>query len=576
MKNADKVQSVSFRSKVIFLINLIFLIVLSLVILITIFFGHIWSEQIVTNADNHLRTVTQQVEDRLNRVVSISQAVLQNRPFLDRLEQTSMTGELLERIDLRNDLQQEMDAIRHNNSTIKEIYVLNEHQENQVGFIYDKDDIGNHLSVSEIINHLGDSRKGQWFFDQGLNTGIYAQQLFRTDSSSYQQIGTIILKADLGFIHEALSNFSNNEELNFFGIHYNDALFLSDQKYDVADIIPNRNVTQLQKKRIGNTTFYIARNSIGEVNLLYFITTDQGIKKILFVEGVLLIWCLLVLLMLFIYSYKSVGRLLFPIEKLSSILSSFKEEGDIKRIENELNQFSTTYQDAETETLYKSSTHLLSQLDESVVQNYQLQLMNQQSEFQSLQAQLDPHFLYNTLDSINWLAVKSNEPRIAEMVSSLAYLFRKKLNSEGTFITIREELSTMQSYVNIQKIRFENRLLFKTQIDKSLLDIMIPKMIIQPLVENSMKYALSMMDETCIIELSIKQKSNDVEISVTDNGPGFENTKDIDSSKVGLANIESRIRLLYKNQGSLKIKSEPYDTTTVIVTIPLLMEANKE
>lgn len=207
MKNADKVQSVSFRSKVIFLINLILLIVLSLVILITIFFGHIWSEQIVTNADNHLRTVTQQVEDRLNRVVSISQAVLQNRPFLDRLEQTSVTGELLERIDLRNDLQQEMDAIRHNNSTIKEIYVLNEHQENQVGFIYDKDDIGNHLSVSEIINHLGDSRKGQWFFDQGLNTGIYAQQLFRTDSSSYQQIGTIILKADLGFIHEALSNF---------------------------------------------------------------------------------------------------------------------------------------------------------------------------------------------------------------------------------------------------------------------------------------------------------------------------------------------------------------------------------
>ncbi|MDB5083707.1 MAG: sensor histidine kinase [Bacilli bacterium] len=227
--------------------------------------------------------------------------------------------------------------------------------------------------------------------------------------------------------------------------------------------------------------------------------------------------------------------------------------------------------------LYVNFKLMLKKINELIQENYVKQLVIKETEFQALQAQINPHFLYNTLNSINWMAKINQQQTISEMVEALGNLFRSMMNRRESLITIDEELILTQNYLTIQKIRFGDRLQFYLSIDEKFKKYIIPKLSIQPLVENVIKHGLEQMVNDCYISINCIGNKDSIEISVSDNGPGMDQ-QTIDDiltgkgtqkvSKIGLMSINSRIQMLFGDPFGISIHSDEMKGTKVTLHLP--------
>ena len=199
---------------------------------------------------------------------------------------------------------------------------------------------------------------------------------------------------------------------------------------------------------------------------------------------------------------------------------------------------------------------------------YKSLYQEKESELIALQSQIKPHFLYNALDSIFWMAEEHNAPDISHMTVALSNMFKLSLNNGEKLITIRKELEMVQSYITIQKVRFEDRIRVITSVEEGILDLKIVKFILQPLVENAINHGIAHKDDGGIITIQIRRKENDILITVEDNGIGFE-THDIPIPSHGYAvrNIDDRLKLYYGADYGVQITSVPGQGTTAFVRL---------
>lgn len=199
---------------------------------------------------------------------------------------------------------------------------------------------------------------------------------------------------------------------------------------------------------------------------------------------------------------------------------------------------------------------------------YKSLYQEKESELIALQSQINPHFLYNALDSIFWMAEEHNAPDISHMTVALSNMFKLSLNNGEKLITIRKELEMVQSYITIQKVRFEDRIRVITSVEEGILDLKIVKFILQPLVENAINHGIAHKDDGGIITIQIRRKENDILITVEDNGIGFE-THDIPIPSHGYAvrNIDDRLKLYYGADYGVQITSIPGQGTTAFVRL---------
>lgn len=199
---------------------------------------------------------------------------------------------------------------------------------------------------------------------------------------------------------------------------------------------------------------------------------------------------------------------------------------------------------------------------------YKSLYQEKESELIALQSQINPHFLYNALDSIFWMAEEHNAPDISHMTVALSNMFKLSLNNGEKLITIRKELEMVQSYITIQKVRFEDRIRVITSVEEGILDLKIVKFILQPLVENAINHGIAHKDDGGIITIQIRRKENDILITVEDNGIDFE-THDIPIPSHGYAvrNIDDRLKLYYGADYGVQITSVPGQGTTAFVRL---------
>ncbi len=207
------------------------------------------------------------------------------------------------------------------------------------------------------------------------------------------------------------------------------------------------------------------------------------------------------------------------------------------------------------------------------------QTERRKSELDALQSQINPHFLYNALESITWMVEGERREEAVFMISQLARLFRISLSKGRTVISIRDELQHAESYMNIQKIRYKNKFSVEFAIDAQVYDFCAVKLILQPILENAVHYGVSPMEECGEIRITGKLQDSMIILSVEDNGMGMTEEEAglvlTDSSRVhkhssgvGLANVNSRIQLLFGKEYGLSIKSEPDEGTRVFICIP--------
>lgn len=280
-----------------------------------------------------------------------------------------------------------------------------------------------------------------------------------------------------------------------------------------------------------------------------------------------------------IYSgfYEMLGRIVFVVivSLLSILVISRAMSGLlVKRIENLttcVNQMDTGNMKINVEDrsldevgiLIRSFHKMLNQIQRLISEVYQSKITQQELEMQALQAQINPHFLYNTLSMINWKAISAGEEDISKITLALSDFYRTTLNKGNNFITIAGEVLNIKSYLEIQLMMHDYEFEVEYQIDESVGSYQMPKLILQPLVENALEHGLDMKEDgEKRLVLSCQQNQEDVVWTVQDNGVGMNesmvsNLVKTHATGYGVKNVNDRLALLYGESYVLHIESYP-------------------
>jgi two-component system sensor histidine kinase YesM len=227
-------------------------------------------------------------------------------------------------------------------------------------------------------------------------------------------------------------------------------------------------------------------------------------------------------------------------------------------------RFVETFEEDEVGTIGKTFIRMSSEnkeLNERIINS---ELKEREAELRALQAQIKPHFLYNTLDSIYWMAVIQKNNDIAQMAISLSESFKLSLNKGKELITVYKELKHIEHYMTIQNIRYNNRFQYIVEIDSALMGMEIMKLLLQPLVENAIYHGLEPKIGQGIIRLSGRRDRDHLLFVVEDNGVGIADIG-LTEQGYGLRNVRERLKLYYGADSSLQISSVVNEGTNITI-----------
>ena len=277
-----------------------------------------------------------------------------------------------------------------------------------------------------------------------------------------------------------------------------------------------------------------------------------------------------------------------PIKKVEEALEVVSEADNILNFELAIGKSSDLYE------IVTYINKMIYKMKEFANREYTASLLIKQAELNALQTQINPHFLYNTLDSIRGLALIEGQENIAKMTKALSGLFRYSISKTEDLSTFREELKNVENYMIIQQLRFSNKFVCITDIELSeeteILDCALPKLTIQPIVENAVYHGLETKLGKGTIVISAYTTEKRLVISIEDDGIGMnqENVeainqklmagniiyrdKDEKSTSIALVNVSDRIKLFFGDEYGLKVLSTPNIGTTVEIVLPRVMQ----
>lgn len=233
--------------------------------------------------------------------------------------------------------------------------------------------------------------------------------------------------------------------------------------------------------------------------------------------------------------------------------------------------------------LSESFQHMVVQIQELMTKVRGEEISLRKTELKALQAQINPHFLYNTLDAIGWMCEEGRSQEAVEMVNSLARLFRISISKGHELIPIAKEVEHAKSYLMIQKFRYKNQFVYEFQIDEACLPYLCNKITLQPIIENAIYHGINRMVDQGRIDIRIYEEGEDIVFQVEDNGVGMtqEQCRQILASEasdhngiggIGIKNVNDRIKIYFGEEYGMRITSELDEGTCVTIRMPKVRE----
>ncbi|MBU9724798.1 sensor histidine kinase [Diplocloster modestus] len=297
-------------------------------------------------------------------------------------------------------------------------------------------------------------------------------------------------------------------------------------------------------------------------------------------SGSLFLFMLLALLLLIIFSviFSAIQNhtIIHPIYRLSKELSQVKDGNfDI--------QVNSNCRD-EIGCLTEAFEEMLKRTKELINRVYLSRIQEKESAFKALEAQINPHFLYNVLDSIHWAAIKQKDWEVSDRIEALSELFRHVLNKGDSITTMRAEVNYLQNYLFLQKNKFAGKICVCIDVEEELMECQTLKLILQPLVENAIQHGLAEKDGTGNISVWIERKDGSLFLHVEDDGCGADEdavrsmiyAEQETGGAFALKNIHDRVRMRYGEPYGLTFESLEQVGTVVTVRIPELREGADE
>jgi sensor histidine kinase YesM len=228
----------------------------------------------------------------------------------------------------------------------------------------------------------------------------------------------------------------------------------------------------------------------------------------------------------------------------------------------------------------KEKTDLEIKLNKEILKSVEKDRTLKESQLQALQMQMDPHFLFNTLNIIARMSMFEGANTSEKLIQAMSKILRYNLSNNGDLVNIYDEIESIKNYLTIQEIRFQDQMVFNLEIGKNLNNVYIPPMIIQPIVENAIIHGLKNRVRDGIVDIKVEKRDDYAIIEVSDNGKGIDDEiienilknnlkKDKESTKVGLLNVKKRLELIFGQENLLQLENRLNGGTKVKILVPL-------
>ena len=226
-------------------------------------------------------------------------------------------------------------------------------------------------------------------------------------------------------------------------------------------------------------------------------------------------------------------------------------------------------------TIARSFNDMMRRIADLVAEVKSVTTRQKDSEIKMLEAQINPHFLYNILDSINWMAIDKDQFELSQMITSLAKILRYSINNSNATVPLRDEIDWLHQYIHLQRMRFKNSFDYTIQADENILDYKVHKLMLQPFVENAIVHGFAASERKNLLAVSVQDSPSLIEISIHDNGCGiaFETLNYINKPQkenddhIGMSNAIGRIRMYYGGDADVVVESEHGLGTTVMIRL---------
>jgi two-component system sensor histidine kinase YesM len=432
----------------------------------------------------------------------------------------------------------------------------------------------NHLSFSQP--HIQNLYKGQYKWVVSMSKSItFYQNNQRIDGVllldvNFKTIDNLCQRVSLGkkgyvyIIDESAGNmvYHPQQQLIYIGLKFENVEQALKYPYGSYSDNVNGEKRLITVRTVNNIGWKI----IGVSYMNEIVTTQKEISVFIF-------WFLLVVLVfVLIISAFMASRITRPIHKLKTSME-LVEQGDF-------NIHIHVKGTDEVEQLSKRFNIMVARIRHLMDQIIGEQEAKRKYEFEVLQAQINPHFLYNTLNSVVRMVGIGKNEEVITTITSLSKLFRISLSRGKTIITVEEELEHIRNYLILQKMRYKNKFEYQIEVEEAVLSCMTIKLILQPIVENAIHHGIEFMADEGLIQISVSIVEEKIVFQVRDNGVGIPPqtlkhilTGPMKSEKgtgVGLKNVHERIKLYFGQEYGLDIESELEEGTSVHICIPLM------
>lgn len=424
-----------------------------------------------------------------------------------------------------------------------------------------------------------------WVTDYCQEYGLFlVKELRETKGLSLRPIGTLIICIDLDTLIEQTSLFATPyDSPSFLLLEDEDPIYFSSNisEKDLKDL-PSEPNDHFAVTTVNGQSFFTVRGLIHDYNWDYIVMVsyESVARTISYTTITCITVMLLSVLTVLLLSDRILNALthhfdwlIKKMQLLGEGLYQYPDDThDYRERKDEIGQLHTNFD------------LMAHRVETLITENYTNELLKKDAQLKALESQMDPHFLYNTLDSINWRANAIGAKDISQITTSLGNLLRISLSEKKTPFTIRDELALAENYMAIQKLRYPQRLEYHIDIPEKYHNLGIQKFTIQPLLENAIRYGLEESSDICQITVRAYSSGSDLIIEVKNNGSSFEENllEKLDSQEVlphgfgiGMLNIHKRLKIAYGDKYGLELFNIEDEKTgeeyaVVHVVLPIL------
>jgi two-component system sensor histidine kinase YesM len=452
----------------------------------------------------------------------------------------------------------------------------------------DNENLLERLDLNEIRDMRG---RAHWY--RGENDTLFMVKALY-DISTTRYVGIIAIGVESNYIGSVLTRVHNLMDGDVLILNENNELFVAGGRSEAAQYYLSKT---MHLSGTGKTDFdYGGKHYISNV-----LATDYDKWKIVQIIDVgqltrgtesIKYWTISTLLVSLLFAFLLAARISKNItenirvllQRMSSFTLDFNHEVIVPRSRDEVGMLTVKFN-----TMAEKINDLFNSVYREKLLKQKAEYRTLQFEYKALQAQMNPHFLYNTLESIYSMAKIKGEEEIGELIYLLGKLLRESLGKKGDVITLREELEFIRNYLSIHSIIYGDRIEVDYATDEELGDCEVPKFILQPLVENAIVHGIEEKPGKALIRIACEEVDGDLLLTVTDNGVGMEEEKirrllnpelyeTAPSEKkkhtnVGVISVHKRIRILYGDGYGLEISSQVGEGTSVRVRLPRVQAA---